>query len=156
MVGVLGEDGRPCRRIQLFPVDAEASQVGPDQDAPQGRGTPAATPCCWDIARVQFPTQRGKGLTSKGAAGQLLDDGGLIRLDGAEVQSIAVAPGAAVGPAMFGQLLLLAADPPGDVVGLLGVDGGQNPSAERVIGVTDVDLARDGGDVPGASAVADL
>src|SRR5215207_47348 len=123
MVGVLGEDGRPCRRIQLFPVDAEASQVGPDQDAPQGRGTPAATPCCWDIARVQFPTQRGKGLTSKGAAGQLL---------------------------------LLAADPPGDVVGLLGVDGGQNPSAERVIGVTDVDLARDGGDVPGASAVADL
>jgi hypothetical protein len=61
-----------------------------------------------------------------------------------------------VGPAPFSQLLLLASDPPGDVLGLLGVDGGQDADAEQVIGVADVDLAGDGGDVPGAGAVADV
>ena len=142
--------------IQLFPVDAEAGQVWPNQDASQGRGTPAATGCGRDAARVQFPAQRGEGLPSKGPAGQVLDGGCFVWLDGAEVQSVAVASWAAVGPAPFGQFLLLAADPPRDVVGLLGVDSGQDADAEQVIGVADVDLARDGGDVPGPGTIADF
>src|SRR5678815_836434 len=112
MVGVLGQDGRPCGRIQLFPVDAEAGQVWPNQDASQGRGTPAAASYRRDAPRVQLPAQRGEGLPSKGPAGQVLDDGGLVRLDGAEVHWVTVASWAAVGPAPFGQFLLLAADPP--------------------------------------------
>src|SRR5215211_6064478 len=156
MVGVLGEDGRPGGRIALFAVDAEAGQVGPDQDASQGRGTPAAANGCWQAACVQFATQRGEGLTSESAPGHVLDDGCLVGFDGAEVRSVAVAPGATMGSASLGQLLLLAADPPGDVVGLLGMHGGQDAGAEQVIGVADIDLARDGGDVPGPGAVADL
>jgi hypothetical protein len=128
--------------------------VGPDQDASQGRGAPAAPGRRWDAARVQFSTQRGEGFASKGSAGQLLDDGCLVELDGAEVESVAIPAGSAVGPAPFGQLLLLAADPSRDVVGLLGVDGGQDAGTEQVIGVPDVDLAGDGRDMPGA--VADL
>jgi hypothetical protein len=73
--------------------------------------------------------------------GQLLDDGGLIRLDGAEVDALAIPAWAPVGSAPFGQLLLLAADPPGDLVGLLGMDRGQDAGAEQVIEVADVDLA---------------
>jgi hypothetical protein len=61
-----------------------------------------------------------------------------------------------VGSAPFGQLLLLAADPPGDLVGLLGVDRGQDAGEEQAIGVADVDLARDRRDVPGAGAVTDF
>jgi hypothetical protein len=69
--------------------------------------------------------------TSEGAASHLPDDGGLIGFDGAEVDSVAVAPWAAMGAAMLGQFPLLAADPPGDVVGLLGVDRGQDAGADR-------------------------
>jgi len=60
-----------------------------------------------------------------------------------------------VGAAAFGQLLPLAADPAGDVVGLLGVDGGQDAGPEQVVGVADVDLARDGGDLAARQALAD-
>jgi hypothetical protein len=155
MVGVLREDGRPCGRMQLLIVDTEAGQVGPDQDAPQGRGTPAATSCGRDTTGVQLATQRGEGFTGKSPAGQLLDQSRLVGLNGAEVTSVAAAAWAAVRAAPFGQLLLLAADPPEDVVGLLGVDGGQDAGAEQVIGVADVDLARDSGAVPGPGAVAD-
>jgi hypothetical protein len=86
MVGVLGEDCWPCGRIELFAVDAEAGQVWPDQDAPQGRGTPAAATCGWDAVCVQLSAERGEGLPGQGPAGQLLDDGGLVGLDGAEVE----------------------------------------------------------------------
>ena len=112
MVGVLGEDSRPYGRIKLFPIDAEAGQVGRDQHASQGRGTPTATRCGWDAVSVQLSTQRREGLTSQDPARHLVDDGGFIRLDGAEVDSVAVASWAAVRSATLGQFLLLAADPP--------------------------------------------
>jgi hypothetical protein len=122
MVDVLGEDCRPCGRIEVFAVDTEAGQVWPDQDAPQRCRTPAAASCWWHATCIQFSAERGEGLASKGAASHLPDDGCLIGFDGAEVDSVAIAPRAAMGAAMLGQFLLLAADPPGDVVGLLGVD----------------------------------
>jgi hypothetical protein len=118
--------------------------VGSDQDASQGRGAPAPTSRRRDASYGQLPTQRGEGFTGQGPVGQLLDDGGLSRLDGAEVHAAAVASWTTVGAAAFGQLLPLAADPAGDVVGLLGVDGGQDADPEQVVGVADVDLARDG------------
>src|SRR5207342_1205690 len=63
---------------------------------------------------------------------------------GAEVHWVTVASWAAVGPAPFGQFLLLAADPPRDVVGLLGVDSGQDADAEQVIGAARVNLSEAG------------
>ena len=95
MVAVLREDGRPGGRIQLLTVDAEAGQVRPDQDASQGRRIPAATSRRWDATGIEFSTKRGQGLASQRPVGQLLDDGGLIRIDGAEVSAIAIPPGAA-------------------------------------------------------------
>jgi hypothetical protein len=71
----------------------------------------------------------------------------------AEVQSIAVAPWTAVGPAPLGQLLLLAADPSRDGVGLLGMDGGEDAGAEQVIGVADVELTLGRGITVGYHAV---
>jgi hypothetical protein len=128
---------------------------GPIRMRRTGRGAPAPTSRRRDASYGQLPTQRGEGFTGQGPVGQLLDDGGLSRLDGAEVHAAAVASWTTVGAAAFGQLLPLAADPAGDVVGLLGVDGGQDAGPEQVVGVADVDLARDGGDLAARQALAD-
>jgi hypothetical protein len=92
VVGVLGEDRRPGRWVDVFAVDAESSHVWSDQDPPQrGRGPPA-TGRGGHAARIQVKAQRRQRLTSEDAAGQLVDDRRLGRLNGTEVTPVAVAP----------------------------------------------------------------